>query len=80
MTSTGASSFRQQLPFTIQTEMPIASDWCQRWQQGTPSWRHVSEGGFDARCYAVEPLPEEDAKAFVLQHHYSASHRPRPVP
>ncbi|CCK24436.1 hypothetical protein BN159_0057 [Streptomyces davaonensis JCM 4913] len=74
MRSTDASSSREQLPFSIQTEIPTASDWCQRWQQRTPSWRHVSEGGFDARRYTVEPLPEEEAKAFVLAHHYSASY------
>ncbi|MFI6658036.1 hypothetical protein ACIBL8_21235 [Streptomyces sp. NPDC050523] len=74
MTSTDALNSREQLPFPIQTEIPTASDWCQRWQQRTPSWRHVSEGGFDARRYTVEPLPEEEAKAFVLQHHYSASY------
>ncbi|EPH46910.1 hypothetical protein ABT390_33790 [Streptomyces aurantiacus] len=74
MTCTDALSSPEHLPFTVQTEIPPASDWCQRWQQRTPSWRHASEGGFDARRYTVEPLAEEEAKAFVLQHHYSASY------
>lgn len=37
VTSTDASSSREQLPFPIQTEIPTASDWCQRWQQRRPS-------------------------------------------
>ncbi|MGA5508967.1 hypothetical protein [Streptomyces umbrinus] len=74
MTSTDAVNCRERLPFGARAEIPTASDWCQRWQQRTPSWRDVSEGGFDARRYTVEPLREKEAKAFVLQHHYSASY------
>ncbi|MER8226497.1 hypothetical protein ABTZ58_39670 [Streptomyces sp. NPDC094143] len=54
--------------------MPTASPWCQRWRQRTHSWRHVSEGGFDARHYEVEPISEKDAEAFVRTHHYSATY------
>ncbi|MDR7277589.1 Mom family adenine methylcarbamoylation protein [Catenuloplanes atrovinosus] len=50
-----------------------ASGWCQRWTGGTHSWRHRSEGGFDADRYGVVDLPEPLAQAFVLAHHYSRS-------
>jgi hypothetical protein len=48
---------------------------CQRWRPGgRHSWRHRSEGGFDARRYDVAPLAEADARTFVATNHYSASH------
>ncbi|MGW6145873.1 hypothetical protein ACWFR4_49090, partial [Streptomyces sp. NPDC055140] len=61
------------LPFDDLTEIPTASDWCQRWRNRRHSWRHLSEGGFDARRYAVEMLPEKAAKNFVVGHHYSGT-------
>ncbi|MFB8290197.1 Mom family adenine methylcarbamoylation protein [Kitasatospora purpeofusca] len=61
------------LPFDDLAEIPNASDWCQRWQGRRHSFRHVSEGGFDARRYVVEVLPEKAAKEFVVEHHYSGS-------
>lgn len=42
----------------------------QRWRYGTPTWRHVSEGGFRADRYEVTEIDEADAKAFVQRHHY----------
>jgi hypothetical protein len=51
-----------------------ASDWCQRWTERQHSWRHRSEGGFDASRYAVEPVVESVAKGYVERHHYSASY------
>lgn len=53
----------------------------QRWRYGTPTWRHVSEGGFRAQRYAVTAIPEATAKAFVQRHHYLSGwpavlHRP----
>ncbi|MFI1189678.1 ATP-binding cassette domain-containing protein [Streptomyces californicus] len=42
----------------------------QRWRYGTPTWRHVSEGGFRADRYEVVKIGEADAKAFVHRHHY----------
>lgn len=42
----------------------------QRWRYGTPTWRHVSEGGFRADRYEVMDIDEADAKAFVQRHHY----------
>ncbi|MCX4682271.1 hypothetical protein OG413_44630 [Streptomyces sp. NBC_01433] len=42
----------------------------QRWRYGTPTWRHVSEGGFRADRYEVTGINEADAKAFVQRHHY----------
>ncbi|GGU37649.1 hypothetical protein GCM10010289_68210 [Streptomyces violascens] len=61
------------MPFEDLVEIPTASAWCQRWRARTHSWRHLSEGGFDARRYAVELLPEKGAKTFVVEHHYSGS-------
>ncbi|MET7606384.1 hypothetical protein [Streptomyces avermitilis] len=42
----------------------------QRWRYGTPTWRHVSEGGFRAQRYAVTAVPKATAKAFVQRHHF----------
>lgn len=50
------------LPFHDLAETPTASDWCQRWNGRRHSFRHVGEGGFDARRYAVELLPGKEAK------------------
>ncbi|WP_198545730.1 Mom family adenine methylcarbamoylation protein [Actinacidiphila yeochonensis] len=68
------TAYQQALPLAELTEVPTASDWCRRWTHRTPSWRHRSDGGFDASCFEVHPLPEKPAKAFVLAHHYSASY------
>ncbi|MEV6683393.1 hypothetical protein AB0N09_42065 [Streptomyces erythrochromogenes] len=64
---------QEALPFDDISEIPTSSAWCQRWQGRRHSWRHLSEGGFDARRYLVELIPERLAKAFVLEHHYSGS-------
>lgn len=61
------------LPFIDLPEVSTASDWCQRWGSGFHSWRHKSEGGFDASCYMVEPISGKEAKDYVLNHHYSKS-------
>lgn len=55
-------------------EVATASDNCQRWGDRQHSWRHTSEGGFDPARYAVEPLDEATAKAFVTHHHYSGTY------
>lgn len=55
-------------------EVATASPWCQRWRAGRHSWRHVREGGFDARRYRVEPVPDAVARAWVVANHYSASY------
>lgn len=47
---------------------------CQRWTHGRHSWRHLSEGGFDARRFTVEEIPEAIARAFVEGHHYSGTY------
>ena len=44
----------------------LASDYCQRWRARRHSWRHRSEGGFDARRYDVAARSEADAKAFIV--------------
>jgi hypothetical protein len=45
----------------------------QRWRDGSHSWRHVREGGFDANRYGVADLDDRRAADFVRQHHYAAS-------
>jgi hypothetical protein len=55
-------------------ETPTLSPWCQRWRERKHSWRHVRDGGFDARRYRVDILPEAAAKSFVITHHYSRSY------
>jgi hypothetical protein len=63
------------LPFPDLHEIPTASNWCQRWEDRRPSWRHRSEGGFDARRYEVEEIHQDrPVKAFVLAHHYSGAY------
>lgn len=54
--------------------MNPASNYCQRWREGSHSWRHRSEGGFDKRRYEVALIPDDTtAKNFVVAHHYSRS-------
>jgi hypothetical protein len=55
-------------------EIATASPWCQRWNRRVHSWRHISEGGFDASRYSVEPISEGAARAWVVEHHYSGSY------
>lgn len=55
-------------------ELQPASDTCQRWRNGTHSWRHRSEGGFDSSRYEVAEVAEADAREFVVRHHYSRSY------
>lgn len=45
---------------------------CQRWRRGRDSYRPAGEP-IDTRCYGVEVVPFAAAKAFVVEHHYSAS-------
>jgi hypothetical protein len=54
-------------------EFNPASEWCQRWANRRHTWRHRSEGGFDARRYEVAELAEASARAFVEANHYSGS-------
>lgn len=60
-------------PRQIPTDLRPDGPWCQRWRHGQHSWRHRSEGGFDAARYAVGALAHAPAKAFVLDHHYSGT-------
>ena len=57
-------------------EVATTSSWCQRWRNGAHSWRHIHEGGFDARRYSVEPIDEGTARAWVCQHHYTKAYPP----
>jgi hypothetical protein len=59
---------------TVKASLDPASAFCQRWRARRHSWRHRSEGGFDARRYDVVPLAEADARTFVATNHYSASY------
>lgn len=47
----------------------------QRWNRGTPTWKHPDQGGFDARKYEVaEILDDTTAEKFIVQEHYSHSY------
>ncbi|MGW5736270.1 MULTISPECIES: hypothetical protein [Streptomyces] len=43
---------QESLQFEDLPEVATASSWCQRWRKHQHSWRHVRDGGFDARRYA----------------------------
>ena len=47
--------------------------WCQRWRRRRESYRPAREP-VDVRRYSVEAIEEKNAKAFVLEHHYSGSY------
>lgn len=49
------------------------SSLCQRWRHGEHSWRHRSEGGFDAARYTVGLTEDAAARSFVIRHHYSGT-------
>jgi hypothetical protein len=56
------------------TSLNPANDWCQRWTPlAVPTWRHRSEGGFDARRYTVTAISEAEAKRFIRIWHYSGT-------
>lgn len=55
-------------------EVSPPSDWCERWRDRRPRWRHRSDGGFDAAHYEVAPLDDRTAKVYVERHHYTASY------
>lgn len=46
---------------------------CQRWREGRASYRPPGEA-FDTRWASVQPIADQDAKAFVEKHHYSRSY------
>lgn len=50
-----------------------SSPYCQRWAESRHSWRHVSEGGFDATQFDVRPIPEALARSIVTRHHYAGT-------
>lgn len=60
-------------PAAVQLEL-FESGWCQRTTDRTPSWQHISDGGFDQRHYKVVPLAWTTARDFVVRHHYSGSY------
>ncbi|WP_369383285.1 hypothetical protein [Streptomyces sp. cg36] len=62
------------LPLRDLPEIVHVSPWCQRWREGTHSWRHAHDGGFTADHFDVAPLDETQAAHFVRTHHYSASY------
>lgn len=65
---------QETLPFEDLPEIPASSPWCQRWHGGRHSWRHIRDGGFNARHYEVEALADTElGKEFVLAHHYARS-------
>lgn len=46
---------------------------CQRWRERKARYRHLGDH-FDPRRFAVTPLDEASARAFVVRHHYSGSY------
>ncbi len=60
--------------FPLDRPVLPASQWCQRWTGGAHSWRHRSDGGFDAERYSVALLDESAAKRFVTANHYSGTY------
>ena len=65
----------RQLAFDLlPLEVSPPSDWCQRWRDGRPRWRHRSEGGFGAAHYEVVPIDDRTARAYVERHHYARSY------
>jgi len=55
--------------------MTPANDWCQRWTADRACrWRHVASEPINPRAYAVEPLSEPLARAFVESRHYSGTY------
>lgn len=50
-----------------------ASSTCQRWSGRHHSWRHPRDGGFAPGEYAVEPVHDTLAGAFVAEHHYAGT-------
>ena len=46
---------------------------CQRWRARRDAFRPSAEP-IDPRAFGVEPIDERAAKAFVVEHHYSASY------
>lgn len=51
--------------------MNPASSNCQRWTDRLHSWRHTSEGGFNALAFDVAEIPQAAMIAFCEQHHYA---------
>jgi hypothetical protein len=65
--------------FALPGEPSPSSQRCQRWNAGTHTWRHRSQGGNDGDRYSVEPLdesPSDDsrAKRYITTNHYSTSY------
>lgn len=49
------------------------TDGCQRWRGRRDHYRPAGER-FDPAAFGVEVIPERDARAFVVAHHYSGSY------
>lgn len=61
--------------FPLAREVSPASDRCQRWSAGQHSWRRAAgEPAFRPQRYAVVPLSETAARAYVVANHYSGSY------
>jgi hypothetical protein len=52
-------------PRQLPLDLPPPADWCLRWRDRRSSWRHRSDGGFDAAAYEVAPVDDAVAKAYV---------------
>lgn len=65
---------QETLPFEDLLEVATTSPWCQRWRGRRHSWRHIRDGGFDARHFTVDVISHEASRQFVLTHHYARSY------
>lgn len=66
---------RHQLGFGFAPpDVSSAADWCLRCRDQRQSWRHRSEGGFDASVFEVAALDDRTAKAYVERNHYSGTY------
>jgi hypothetical protein len=53
--------------------VPVESDWCQRWRNLRHSWRHRSEGGFDADNKVAKAYPRRELHV-VLDNYHTHKH------
>jgi hypothetical protein len=54
-------------------EVSPSSEWCQRWDGGSHTWRHRRGVEFEPGRYEVAPLSPTAAKRYVLANHYAST-------
>ena len=61
-------------PVAWRGDRPDVTGVSQRWRAGRAGWRHRDDVVDTSRLEVVELTRDRDAKAFVLEHHYSGSY------